>query len=73
MEEVLRDLELEIQEFENICHELGDRKIRIEKPEVKLKPILVKKEKPTILPKPKLGLKTSVSASSEETFEGTEV
>ena len=74
MEEALRELETEILEFEKICKELGQTKAGTMKPELKPKPILVtRKEKPKTLPKPKLGFKSSVKFSTEETEDGTEV
>ena len=74
MEEALRELETEILEFEKICKELGQTKAATMKSELKPKPILVKiKGKPKTLPKPKLGFKSSLKFSTEETEDGTEV
>ena len=74
MEELLRELDTEILAFENICKELGQKKTGTMKPEIKPKPILVmKKDKPKTLPKPKLGQRPSVKFLTEETECGTEV
>ena len=77
MRQVLNDLHNEILAFQNICKELeqGRQTGEHKKPEIKPKPILVKKnEKPKIPPKPKLELKSSVRfLAQEETDGGTEV
>ena len=67
-------MELEIQDFEKICQELNEKKTKkMEKPDLKPKPILMKKEKHIILLNPKLEKKLSVNFSPEETNLGTEV
>jgi len=73
MDDVLKFLEEEIQSFEKLFAELNGRTPQVEppqdldsaepskvKPEIKPKPILMKKgEKPKTLPKPKVGPKVA--------------
>ena len=80
----IRDLEVEIAKFEEICAELTNIKQDFEKTKQTLVPKeinesvkktpKVKKEKPKVPPKPKINLrKTNQLLMTEETPEGTEV